>query len=102
MEWFKTAKAGDKLVCINDKGWYENGDRSQPSVGPKLNEVVTISETRIRNDNKFGIFFVEYKLWYLATCFKPVTPLSTEKGMEVFRSILNGKLRVEDKELENV
>ena len=102
MEWFKTAKAGDKLSCIHNGKWYEDNDISRPAIGPKLNEIVTITRTAIRHDGKLAVYLKEYKNAFNATCFKTVTTLSTVKGMEVFSSILNGKLRVEDKELENV
>lgn len=33
--------SGQKIVCINNEGWFSFGNEDEPSYGPKYNDIVT-------------------------------------------------------------
>jgi hypothetical protein len=93
MSWWKYAKAGDKLVCVDDK-WVFQG---KPSLNetPKEGEIVTIVSigehpTASWNGCTFFVTICEYKWAKSCLNFRPVQTRSTETGMSILKSLLTG------------
>jgi hypothetical protein len=88
MIWWKYAKAGDKLVCVDDR-W-----KNKPDLCPKLGDVLTLKlveelETRCGGKHFFAMF-EECGRALTVLYFRPVQTRSTETGMSILKSLLTG------------
>ena len=107
MSWWKHAKVGDNVVCIKKGPWLSAKTMAiytRQDSTPKFGDILTIKDACIHAQMKSGI-----SLWfggyngegsrnvYCASQFRPVETKSTEKGMAILRSILDGA-RVPEKE----
>ena len=93
-EWIKTAKIGDKVVCI-DRDWVNV--YGLPSPSPEFGAVFTIADI-VAVKHEVYLFFVEIEGgWgYEAIGFRPVEPRKTD--IRVFTDMLKtvGKPVTED------
>lgn len=86
--WWKYAKAGDKVVCIDPSG--ESG-----TIEGKVYTIIDVHWSDTWSWRGCQVFL---KLgmtdkngqpwWNCAACFKPVEPKSTETGMNILRKLL--------------
>jgi hypothetical protein len=93
MSWWKTARPGDKVVCVES-------DRSSTNLSCPADEVicghvytVVVVEPDYELDYGFGVVLKE-KLEaniYSVKLFRPVQTKSTETGMAILRKLLTGK-----------
>jgi hypothetical protein len=93
MAWWKTAKAGTKLVCIAEGGWlYPSPDDPPPPVKGRVYILEHVCPDDWE-DTGFHIHLCEYDGNYTfdPRGFKPAQPKSTETGMKILRKILKGQ-----------
>lgn len=85
MSWWKTAKVGDKVVCIRDAPWFWPRDQREFMVRGKIYEIAELQahgEWVFLNLIGCGDFFSHQG-------FRPVQPKSTETGLAIIRKILD-------------
>ena len=91
--WWKTAKPGDKIVCVSNGVWIENSlcGRKEIEVG----KVYTVKDIEPCNEFRtgFGVVLQEngWVNLYGVMLFRPVQTKSTETGMAILRKLLTGK-----------
>lgn len=90
MSWWKYAKPGDKVVCVDDawESYYDFG----PS--PERGEVyIIIDMGEVPGEAHLGcVLFLKLSgctCYYNAACFRPVQPKSTEAQVALLRKHLN-------------
>jgi hypothetical protein len=94
MGWWKTAKPGDKIVCINDEWRNLDGIRVLGEDMPVRGGIYTIAHIRpdryqpCRVSVSIAVFGIY--LWNPEK-FRPVQIKSTETGMAILRKLLTGK-----------
>jgi hypothetical protein len=104
MAWYKYAKPGDKILCVNAElksvGTPSKLDRVKDLDGLREKCVYTVKwigpdpvESNIlcvfiREITRPGI---DGEYGYAVDRFRPIQPKSTETGMKVFQGILNGQ-----------
>ena len=88
MGWWVSAKRGDKVVCIDDE-WIDY-DPGFPRRGQVLEiyDLASFPDLAVDGCDVY-LNFTNSEWGYLASCFRPVTPKSTETGMKIIRSILD-------------
>jgi hypothetical protein len=93
MGWWKTAKPGDKIICVNDDWRNVDGSRVIGEDTPVCGGIYTIAYMRpdncqsccvSLNISRFGIY-----LWNPEK-FRPVQIKSTETGMAILRRVRDG------------
>lgn len=100
MPWYERAKVGDKVVCVRPFKGVGYGHEDLPDMGTvyTIREVVLCPEIGFRLDeivNPQDLYSHNGKIEhiepvFMAQFFRPVQTKSTESGMQVLRSILNG------------
>lgn len=103
MSWWKTAKVGDKVVCVDEmpKLFGQRGNAVWDT-GEKLalGAVYTIAAIFEAHDGSIHLELLEVcrtplskkmygSVGYAATRFRPVQTKSTETGMAILKSILH-------------
>ena len=94
MAWWRTAYVGQKVTPVNRTGWFNKGISD---LGPAYGDVCTICGIQVDHDpdNETGIaiFLSEWQpdaVGFSPSSLRPVDDLHKQKGMAVFRAILNG------------
>lgn len=89
MAWWKTAKVGDPVVCVDDD-WHGPYFKGQPVIGQVLVIHDMIVVERLSHDGcPVFLNFKGSEGGYNAICFRPVQPKSTETGMKMIRKLLD-------------
>ncbi len=92
--WWKTAKVGDKVVCVRlptcaPEAWM----LTEHAVSVGL--VYQVEEIEVDAEYDYGIrvrindFDEKWENWHCPSLFRPVEPKSTETGFAIIRKILD-------------
>lgn len=96
--WIKTAKAGDKIVCIRKGFLQQEVGESFPL---EVNAVYTVKEVKIDTRDNFYVYFVLREMGlqqhFGADLFKPVS--KTDKGMRILKQLLKTSNKAKENEL---
>lgn len=93
MSWWKTAKPGDRVVCVS-QGQSGPKSKARGFIIPEVGQVCVIRDANWVIDRVL-FRFEEIRNQGLpepgfdARCFRPVQPKSTETGMAILKRILN-------------
>jgi len=89
--WWRTAKAGDKVVCVRDD--FRPNDPSHQWPVPEKGEVYTFIAVPGREfEGLLDTVYVTiegFDAWFDSRAFRPVQPKHTETGMKMIRAILD-------------
>jgi hypothetical protein len=93
MAWWKTAKPGDKIVCIKQGQWVSlfPGDPLPPV--PTIGKIYTVRYLIPESafSGQVGVILEEYPEdhTFQPQLFRPVQPKSTDKAMAQLKELLN-------------
>jgi hypothetical protein len=98
MGWWKTAKPGDKVVCVSEPTNSQFGSHTHHPL--EVGSIYEIEGVEIdpfyTKANGVGFFLRGFDDGFGANLFRPVQTKSTETGMAILKNILNGASVKED------